>query len=227
MMSVETPTLSTRLRALADPVWQAQHDHPFVRGIGDGTLDPARFQHWLRQDYLYLIDYARLFAAAVLRAPDLATMTTCAELQHGILATEMHLHRAYAAEFGIRQDELEAETKAPTCQGYTDFLLRTATTGDLAELLAALLPCMWGYAEVGQRLAAVGTRDGNPYASWIAMYAGEEFEELADWCRELVDRAGAGLPDAANRRMEDAFLTSSRYELAFWEMAWTREHWPM
>jgi thiaminase/transcriptional activator TenA len=227
MRPLETTSVASRLRAIADPVWQAQHDHPFVRSIGDGTLDLARFQHWLRQDYLYLIDYARLFAAAVLRAPDLTTMVTCSRLQHGILATEMDLHRAYAAEFGIAADELEAETKSPTCQGYTDFLLRTATTGDFPELLAALLPCMWGYAEVGQRLTEAGTRDGNPYARWIAMYAGEEFAALAGWCRDLVDRAGEGLPDAAIRRMEDAFLTSSRYELAFWEMAWTRERWPV
>lgn len=225
MASIETATLSAHLRAVADPVWQAQHDHPFVRGIGDGTLDPARFQHWLRQDYRYLIDYARLFAAAVLRALDLATMTRCAELQHGILATEMDLHRAYAAGFGISAAELEGEVKSPTCQGYTDFLLRVATTGDFTELLAALLPCMWGYAEVGQRLAAAGSPEGNPYATWIAMYAGEEFAELARWCRELVDDFGEGLPDPAIRRMEVAFLTSSRYELAFWEMAWTRERW--
>ena len=226
-MTMRSMTLSAHLRALADPVWQAQHEHPFVRGIGDGSLALARFQHWLRQDSLYLIDYARLFAAAVLRAPDLATMTTCSGLQHGILATEMDLHRAYAAEFGISVDELENETKAPTCQGYTDFLLRTATTGEFAELLAALLPCMWGYAEVGRRLADVGAREGNPYASWIAMYAGDEFAALAGWCRDLVDRAGEGLPETAIRRMEEAFVTSSRYELAFWEMAWTEERWPV
>ena len=222
---MDAATLSARLRAIAAPVWQAQHDHPFVRGIGDGTLEQARFAHWLRQDYLYLIDYARLFAAAALRAPDLATMTRCTELQHGILATEMDLHRAYAAGFGIAAAELERETKAPTCQGYTDFLLRVATTGDFAELLAALLPCMWGYAEVGQRLAAREGPAGNPYASWIAMYSGAEFGALAQWCRELVDRLGTGLPPAAIRRMEEAFLTSSRYELAFWEMAWTCERW--
>ena len=59
---------STRFRQVADPIWEAQHNHPFVRGIGDGTLDAERFAFWLRQDYLYLIDYSRLFAAAVLRA---------------------------------------------------------------------------------------------------------------------------------------------------------------
>lgn len=218
-------SFSADLREIADPIWEAQHAHPFVRGIGDGTLDVERFGHWLRQDYLYLIDYARLFAAGVLRAPDLPAMTTMAQLVHEILHTEMDLHRSYVAEFGITAEDLERETKAPTCQGYTDFLLRTATTGDFAELLAALLPCMWGYAEVGQRLAERGMPEDERYARWIGMYASEEFAALAGWCRELVDRVAEGLPDDALARMEAAFVTSSRYELAFWEMAWTGERW--
>ena len=224
---MRNPTLSAHLRQLADPIWEAQHVHPFVRGIGDGTLPTDRFGHWLRQDYLYLIDYARLFAAAVLRAPDLATMTTCSQLLHGIMATEMDLHRSYVAGFGITAADLEREVKAPTCQGYTDFLLRTATTGDFVELLGALLPCMWGYAEIGQRLAAQGLPGDPRYAAWIEMYAGNEFAALADWCRDLLDRTGAALSEGALRRVEETFLTSSRYELAFWEMAWTQERWPV
>lgn len=220
-----TTSMSTHLRDVANDIWEAQHEHPFVRGIGDGTLDTEKFGYWLRQDYLYLIDYARLFAAGVLRAPDLETMTTMAQLVHGILHLEMGLHRSYVAEFGITADDLERETKAPTCQGYTDFLLRTATTGDFAELLGALLPCIWGYAEVGDRLAERGMPDDERYARWIGMYTSEEFRELGAWCRDLVDRVAAGLPEDARARMEEAFVTSSRYELAFWEMAWSGETW--
>lgn len=224
-MSVVTTSFSAHLREIADPIWEAQHEHPFVRGIGDGTLDVEKFGHWLRQDYLYLIDYARLFAAGVLKAPDLPTMNTMAEMVHAILHMEMDLHRSYVAEFGITTEDLERETKAPTCQGYTDFLLRTATTGDFAELLAALLPCIWGYAEVGSRLAQRGMPDDERYARWIGMYASEEFAQLGEWCRNLVDRVASGMPDDARTRMEEAFVTSSRYELAFWEMAWSGERW--
>lgn len=224
-MTANTATFSSYLREIADPIWEAQHTHPFVRGIGDGSLDVQKFGYWLRQDYLYLIDYARLFAAGVLRAPDLPTMTTMAQLVHEILHTEMGLHRSYVAESGITVEDMERETKAPACQGYTDFLLRTATTGDFGELLAALLPCMWGYAEVGQRLAEGGMPDDERYARWIGMYASEEFAELVKWCRGLVDRVAEDLPDDARTRMEEAFVISSRYELAFWEMAWTGERW--
>ncbi len=220
------PEFSAHLRELADAVWAAQHAHPFVRGIGDGSLPLDKLTFWVRQDYLYLIDYARVFALGASRAPDLDTMTTFAELLHATLKTEMNLHRSYAAEFGISPAELEQERKAPTTQGYTDFLLRVATLGDFAEFAAALLPCMWGFLEVGERLARQGMPADPRYAKWIAMYSAPEFATLARWCRDLVDRLGRDASLELRQRMEATFLASSRYELAFWEMAWTLERWP-
>jgi len=215
-----------RLYRLARPVWEAQHSHPLVRGIGDGSLDIEKFKFWVCQDYLFLIDYARLLALAVARAPDLDSMRRFADLVHGTLNVEMNLHQSYAAEFGISTAELEAEEKAPTTRGYTDFLLRVAALDEFSELIAALLPCMWGFSDIGQRLAQDSGPVDDRYAKWIGMYSSEEFAELAVWCRALVDRVAAGLPDDTLRRMEDAFLTSSRYELLFWEMAWRQERWP-
>jgi thiaminase/transcriptional activator TenA len=116
---------------------------------------------------------------------------------------------------------------APTTRAYTDFLVRVAATGDFAELAAALLPCMWGFSEIGQVLAAKGLPTERRYAKWIGAYADPEFAALAGWCRELVDRLAAGADDATRHRMEDAFLTSSRYEYLFWDMAWLLETWPV
>ena len=217
--------LSTQLRRAAEPVWQAQREHPFLRGIADGTLAPERFAFYVRQDYVFLIEYARVLALGAARAPDLATMTRFAELTTEILTTEMDLHRSFAAELGISAADLEAESPAPTTQGYTDFLVRTAAHGDFAELAGALLPCMWGYAEIGQALAARGRSPDERYARWVDMYASAEFAQLADWCRALVDRLGAELGDSGRAPVQRAFLTSSRYELAFWEMAWNGERW--
>ena len=216
-----------RLRRLAEPIWRAQHQHPFVRGIGDGTLELERFKHWVRQDYLFLVEYGRLLSLAAARAPDLATMTRFAELALATLKGEMELHRSYAREFGISPQELEAEAKAPTTQGYTDFLVRSAATADFPELVAALLPCMWGFCEIGQALDKRGCPADPRYARWIEMYSSPEFIELAEWCRDLLDRLAAGLPGERLRRLEEAFLTSSRYEYLFWEMAYRQERWPV
>ncbi len=204
---------SDELRAEAEPIWAAQHAHAFVRGIGDGTLDSHAFGIYVRQDYLFLAEYGRLLALASARAPRLDLQRRFADLAGEVLGTEMELHRGYAEEWGISEAELEAEEAAPVTRAYTDFLLRVAALGDFSELVAALLPCMWGYAEVA---AALPRPDDELYARWVDAYAGPEFQELAEWCREVCDEAAE---TADRNRMRAAFLESSRHELAFWDVA--------
>jgi thiaminase/transcriptional activator TenA len=213
-------SFAAELRTASADVWEAQHAHPFVRGVGDGTLDEARFRFYVRQDYRFLIDYGRLLALGAARAPRLAEMRRFAALAQGVLETEMALHVGFAERWGIGAAELEAEPMAPATAGYTDFLLRTAALGDYAELVAALLPCMWGYAEIGARLAAAGVPAHPGYAAWIATYADPEFQALAVWARELADAAGADAGAGTRARMHAAFRTCSEHELAFWEAAW-------
>lgn len=214
---------SRTLRAAADPIWQAQHDHPFVRGIGDGSLDPERFRHFVRQDYLYLADYGRVFALAAGRAPRLDVARKLVALAHETFETEMALHRELAVGWGIPADELERERATPTTRAYTGFLLRTAALDDFPVVAAALLPCMWGYSEVGRRLADGGLAGTGAYASWIASYASDEFAELAAWCRRLVDDLAADVSGATRDAMRAAFLEASRLELAFWDASWRLE----
>jgi len=212
-------SLSEDLRARAAAIWEAQHRHPFVTGVGDGTLPLESFSFWVRQDYVFLVEYGRALALAAARAPDLATMRRFAELAHETLGTEMDLHRGFCGELGITPDELEAEPMAPTTRAYTDFLVRTAAQGDFAEAAAALLPCMWGFSDVGRRLAE-RPRPADPrYAAWIDLYASDDFAALAGWCRDVVDRAGEDAGPRTRAAMAEAFLASGRYELAFWQMA--------
>ena len=218
-MSTTGERTSQALRAQAAEIWEAQHRHPFVTGVGDGSVPPEAFAFWIRQDYLFLVEYGRALALAAARAPDLATLRRLAELAHETLGTEMDLHRAFCAELGITPEELEAEPMAPTTRAYTDFLVRTAAQGDFAEAAAALLPCMWGYSEIGIRLAEGGRPADPRLAAWIDQYASEEFAALAAWCREVVDRAGEDLGARGRAAMARAFVASSRYELAFWQMA--------
>jgi thiaminase/transcriptional activator TenA len=199
------------LREAAAPVWDAALAHPFVRGMGDGTLDEAVFRWYIRQDYRFLIDYGRLLSLGAARAPRLSWMRRFAGLSLAVLETEMELHRGFAARWGVEDlDDTEVE---PATAAYCDFLLRVATLGDFGELAAAVAPCMWGYAEIGSALA--GSATSPRYAEWIEMYAGEEFGELAAWARDLLDEV-----DGDDARMEAAFVASSRHELAFWEAAW-------
>lgn len=217
---------SDDIRTRADALQQAILNHPFVTGIGDGTLDVERFKHFIRQDYLYLIDYSRTLALAAARAPTLEAMGRFATLANETLNTEMALHRDYCARFGISEEELEATKPTPTMQAYTNFLVRTAYDGSFGQLACALLPCMWGYCEIGLNLLHQGKPSAQPlYAEWIDMYSSAEFQGLAVWLRSLVDRLAEEATGEERRLMEEAYVTSTRYEYAFWEMAWSLEEW--
>ncbi len=218
---------SDHLRKLVDPIWEAQHNHPFVTGIGDGTLDIEILKHWVRQDYVYLIDYARIMSMASVKSPDLQTMTWFADLSSYTLKVEMDLHRSYARDFGITEKELEQEQRSPTCQGYTDFLLRTAMADPFEVVAAALLPCFWGYYEIGARLEDRGLPGRELYDRWIKLYSNPEFGQEVDRCRLLIDRLGSDASSERRTQMEQAFLLSSRYEYLFWEMCYTMERWPV
>ena len=113
----------------------------------------------------------------------------------------------------------------PTTRAYTDFLVRTAADGDMADLLAALLPCAWGYVDVGRRLAEAGPPEDPRYADWIAQYASDEFAEAAAWLRDELDHEAKGATEEKRTRLTELFLLSSRYEWQFWEMCWHGEDW--
>jgi len=209
----------------ASDIWDAQAVHPFVAGIADGTLDPDVFERWVRQDYLYLVEFSRVFAWAAARADRMESMSWYAAALHLTLNTEMDLHRAYAARFGISAEDLDREEMWPTTRAYTDFLVRTSADGDLADLVAALLPCAWGYVHIAERLAASQRPADQRYADWIEQYSSAEFRLAADWLRAEMDRLAAGVSAAKRKRLRDLFVLSSRYEWQFWEMCWRGETW--
>jgi thiaminase/transcriptional activator TenA len=223
------------MRARAAAIWAAEAAHPFVRGVGDGTLDVARFKYYVAQDYLFLIEFVRVLGLAVAKSTDLATMQRFTELQHMTLTQEMELHRGYCARFGITAADLEAARPSPTTYAYTRHLLTVAYAGTAGEIEAALLPCQWGYAEIGAALAAVSRPEGGeraalPYAplyeEWVRMYASPEYQALAAGMCDLMEELAAHAGEDERRRMMDHFLTSSRYEYLFWEAAYTMEQWP-
>ena len=208
------------------PVRKAILDHPFITGVGDGTLPVEKFKFYVTQDYVYLIDYSRVLALASARAPDLECMGWFARLLDETLNTEMELHRSYCAEFGITRQELEATEAAPTTLAYTSYLLKVAHQGSFGELVAALVPCQWGYWEIGNHLAERGEPEQAPlYSQWIRMYTSPEFEELAQEIRDLTDRVAEGAGPDELRAMSQAYVTSVRFEYRFWDMAYRLERW--
>ncbi len=214
-------TASQRLYQAAKPIWEDCLSHPFVTGIGDGTLSAEKFQYFMLQDYLYLFDYARVFALGVVKARDPALMRTFAENVDAILGGEMNIHRAYMARLGITEDQVFSVKPALDNLSYTHYMLSAAEAGGPREIVAAILACSWSYAEIGQALAKIPGAAEHPfYGEWIQGYASEDYAATNQALIELMDTLAQGADEAELVHLTDIFVNCSRYELGFWDMAW-------
>lgn len=214
------------LKVEGEFIWSKIRMHPFVQGLGDGSLPLNAFRFYMKQDYVFLIEYARVLALAVAKGGDLQTMGMFAELLNATLNQEMTLHRSYAEKFGISTEDLESTELAPTAHGYTRHLLEIGHSGGLPEVAVSLMPCQWGYAEIGAMLAREGdVTEANPYVDWIRAYSSEDFQEISKWLCDLLDGLAGGLPCLQKKLLSEIFLTSSRYEYLFWNMSYKQETW--
>ncbi len=210
-----------RLRRDAGAQWRDYLEHPFVRGLGDGTLPQAAFRRYLVQDYLFLIQFARVYALAGYKSSGLADLRAAAAGMAAIVDVEMKLHVAYCAEWGLTEADMAAEPEAMETIAYTRFVLDRGLSGDLLDLQVALAPCIVGYAEIGEQLTRQAVADGNPYAAWIATYAGEDYRTAASGAMKTLDRLAAERgAEARYQELAATFLTATRLETAFWEMGW-------
>lgn len=214
-------SVSTRLHDAAAPVWEACLRHPFVTGIGDGTLDMEKFRYFMLQDYLYLFDYARVFALGVVKARDPELMRVFAANVDAILGGEMKIHRAYMKRLDITEEQVFSIKPALANLSYTNYMLSVAQTGGPMEIVASILACSWSYAEIGQALAAIPGAAEHPfYGEWIQGYASEEYAATNQALIELMDSLAADAGEEQLAYLTDVFVNCSRYELGFWDMAW-------
>ncbi|HLQ82970.1 MAG TPA: thiaminase II [Pseudogracilibacillus sp.] len=211
-----------------EPLWEAYLDHPFVKGIGDGTLDKEKFKHYLKQDYIYLIEYSRIFAIGASKSKDLKSMTMFADLLHGTMNYEMDLHREYADQFGISNQELEATKPSATMTAYTSYMLNKAQLGGVENATAAVLACAWSYNYIGKKLAKLpGAVDHEFYGNWVKMYSSEEFTKIANDCKDLLNELTAEKSVDELKELEEIVVQTSNFEYMFWEMAENISDWPV
>ena len=212
-----------RLKAAASTEWRAYTEHPFTEGMAEGTLPEAGFRHYLVQDYLFLIEFARAYALSVYKSPTLADMREGAAGLSAILDVEMDLHVKLCAGWGLSSRDLEQAPPAAEMLAYTRYVLDSGMRGDLLALKVALAPCVIGYAEIATRLAARpnGLAATNPYRVWIAEYGGAPYQEVATKARAHLDRlATLYATPAREAELAAIFTEATRLEADFWEMGW-------
>ncbi|MCR9207239.1 MAG: TenA family protein [bacterium] len=163
--------------------------HPFVRGLGDGTLSQDSFCRYIAQDAFFLNSFAKAYSLALAKTES----TDHAKAFHGFIGgvlDELKLHAAYAESLNIDLSNVQpyAETLA-----YTEFLQSRAWHGELSEILAAMVPCMTLYRHLGTSLMSK-LRDDHPYRDWITSYSGDEFAELCQGLECLLDEVASNTP---------------------------------
>ena len=200
------------LWAAGGETWHQILDLPFVRALGDGTLDEDLFSFYLDQDALYLRDYSRALATLSARADTAEAQVHWAAGAHEAIAAESQLHEGWLA------NRARLGGPSPITMGYTNFLRASAAGDDYVVGAAAILPCYWLYEEVGAVLSSQNHAD-HPYAEWLSMYGGEEF--AADVARSLaeVERAFEAASPAQRVRAARAYLSACVYEREFFDQA--------
>jgi thiaminase (transcriptional activator TenA) len=222
-------SLSGELRDRSDRIWTGLHAHPFLSELARGVLPLEKFRFFLEQDVMYLPDFARCIATGAAKSATEAELGFFARQLDGTINLELpnqyrvldQVCRLGAADRG------GALAKAPANVAYTSFMLSVAAQGGPLEIMAAILPCAWSYAEIAGRLADE-IADHPVYRDWVGFYLTDEVLELVREMRQSFDEMAvqAGPGPQTRRRLAEIFATSSRLEGAFWDMAYTLDQWP-
>ena len=201
--------------------WTQYISHPFVRRIGDGSLKRDCFEHYLKQDYIFLLHFARAFGLAAFKSTSLKELQHAKTSMTGILDIELGLHVQYCKDWGIPQAELDVIIESTANMAYTRFVMERGLAGDLLDLNVALAPCIIGYAEVAKWLSEQPflKKKGNPYHSWLSMYLSDEYQALAKSHQSLLDETDLStLSEGRLNALVRTFGAATRLEVNFWQM---------
>ncbi|HLR61980.1 MAG TPA: thiaminase II [Lentibacillus sp.] len=204
--------------------WEQSLNHPFVQGIVQGDLPLDTFKFYILQDIYYLKHFGKVHAIAASQAEDFQVTGMLAEKAKMTAQAELTVHREHAELLNITNEEMNQFRPAPTAYAYTSHLYRAALSGQLAQTVAAMLPCYWLYADIGKT-----NQDAKPgqtiYQNWINMYADDWFQTSTQEQIDLLNQLAEEASDKEKEKIKEQFVIAKEYELAFWEMAYTKEEW--
>lgn len=203
-------------------IWNEYLDHPFVKEIGEGSLDKEKFKKYLIQDYLYLKEYAKVYSIGFTKANSVKEMKFYYEAIQGIIEDESAVHIKYLEDFGIKKESIEEYSTEIANLNYTTYMQNTAIKGNMKEIAMAVMPCTWSYNYIGHKLYEnhKDTLDGNFYKPWIESYALEGFTSLTNTWIDYIDNICKEVSEKEKKRLIEIFVNSSIYEMEFWNMSY-------
>ena len=202
-------------------LWDSYLRHPFIREVAEGTLPIEKFRYYMMQDYLYLYEYAKVYAIGIVKSADPELMRFFADFVYSTLNGEMKIHRSYMQRLGIPLKEAEQASMHLTNLSYTHYMMAVAHNEGVLEILASILSCAWSYEYIGKYLAEKPGMLTHPlFGEWVQGYAGEEYAAGNVVLINMTDRLGEGISEERLSRLKEIFVNCSRYEYKFWDMAY-------
>lgn len=198
-------------------VWDEYLHHNFVKELEKGTLKEENFLFYLKQDYIYLINYAKCYALLALNANNAKELRFAMKFQNYIVEGELELHKSIL-KLGIDADKLCVKDESIVNIAYTRYMLSVGQSGDFLDMLVALSACVIGYgyigAEIKQRLSK-DELEKHPYKEWILTYSGEVFQAEI---KEFEDFLNSYEVDENKfKKLSEIFHTVVRLEREFWQ----------
>lgn len=203
-------------------IWDEYLKHPFIVEMGKGTLDKKKFRNYLVQDYLYLLDYAKVYAMGLIKSDDVNHMKFFKDSVNGIMEDESATHIAYLKELGEDIKTLQRHKIKLENENYTNFMKSVALTGDIQDLIIAVLPCAWSYYYIAKEMKEIykDNLENNYYAAWIESYSCEEYRMCAKENIDLANELCKNIDDNKKEKLKEIFIKGSLYEMEFWQMAY-------
>jgi thiaminase len=200
--------------------WQEMVEHPFLAGTRDGTIPFATFGTWIRQDYLFAKGAIPFISILLAKAPEKHWSDLSGVLQ--MLQKETELFRERAAAVGV---DLGDVSPSLVNHAYIQFLLATASR--------EAYPCGYTVFYVSEKAyhdswrgVLEGIDRGSPWFPFVENWGGVAFAGYVAHLEHELNDLAAHAGSAERARMAELFELTVRYEIAFWEMAWSGEGWP-
>ena len=204
--------------------WLLYTKHKFAKKLSDGSLNKTYFLNYLKQDYLFLIQFSKAWSLAILKSDNLEEMKIAASTVNELINFEMGLHISLCQKYGISKFDLENTEEENENIAYTRYVLELGYSGDFLDLLSALAPCVLGYGEIG-----INLQNSNPkvsmYKKWIETYSSSEYQNVCFNVGKLIDksfqlRLGENYTNTYKwKKANQIFKKATSLEVDFWNMA--------
>ena len=217
----QTTTFGDELLGRHAQLWEAMLSHPFLIEARDGDLDEETFNTWLRQDYLFVEAAIPFVGALISRAPSPGLRAALAPIPVA-LEEELDLFRERADALDVSVEDVKPGF---VNHAYVQFLNSAANTEPFEAAFAVYWAAEKAYHESWKVVEPAIPQD-HQWRPFVENWAGAQFGELVSFLDGQVDRLADGAGPRVRGRMEDLFVLTTRYEIAFWEMAHRGPKWP-